>query len=357
MPNESAAAGAMTEDPQRDREEGLRFARRIYPMRVLGLGLGCLCVASALVPLDPHGVVWLLLAGNALLWPHLAYQIARNSLDPARTERRNLLIDSACGGAWIAVMQLNLLISVLLLAMLSIDKVAAGGWRLLFRSWIAMAVAFALTWSLLGYPLRPEVTTWNVLASIPFLMSYPLALSLLTWRLGQQVVRQNRHLQAFTRIDGLTGLPNRLHWEQTAGQELRRHRRSGRPAVLMMIDIDHFKPINDQHGHLVGDEVLRSFALELRRCLREVDTAGRYGGDEFAVVLPDTGPEGAAQAARRLLQHFRRRAEDPDTGVAYTVSIGYALARSEMADTAAWIAAADAALYRAKAAGRDGAAY
>lgn len=347
----------MREAPHPDREAGLRFARRIYPMRVLGLGLGGVCVASALVPADVHGVVWLLLAGNSLLWPHLAYQVARNSPDPARAELRNLMLDSAFGGAWIAAMQVNLLTSVVLLTMLSIDKVAAGGWRLLFRSWLGMAAAFVLTWTLLGFPLRPEVTTWNVLASIPFLVSYPLALSLVTWRLGQQVVRQNRELQAFTRIDGLTGLPNRLHWEQIAGQELRRHRRTGRPAALMMIDIDHFKPINDRYGHLVGDEVLKGFALDLRFCLRELDTAGRYGGDEFGVVLPDTGPEGAAQAARRVLQHLRLRAADPDTAVPYTVSIGYALARSEMADTAAWIAAADAALYRAKAAGRDGAAY
>jgi diguanylate cyclase len=344
----------MDQEPHPDREAGLRFSRRIYPMRVLGLGLGGVCVASALLPGDVHPVVWLLLAGNSLLWPHLAYQIARNSLDPTSAERSNLLIDSAFGGAWIAAMQLNLLTSVVLLTMLSIDKVAAGGWRLLFRSWLGMLATFAITWTLLGFPLRPEVTTWNVLASIPFLISYPLALSLVTWRLGQQVVQQNRELQAFTRIDGLTGLPNRLHWEQAASQELRRHRRAGRPATLMMIDIDHFKPINDRYGHLVGDEVLKGFALDLRTSLREVDTAGRYGGDEFGVVLPDTGPEGASQAARRVLHHLRRRAADPDTAVPYTVSIGYALAESGMADTAAWIAAADAALYRAKAAGRDG---
>lgn len=340
-----------------DREAGLRFARRIYPMRALGLGLGALCVASALVPIGVHGVTWLLLAGNALLWPHLAYQLARNSPDPAAAEHRNLMVDSALGGAWIAAMQLNLLTSVVLLTMLSIDKVAAGGWHLLARSWLGMAAAFLVTWALLGFPFRPDVSNWNVLASIPFLVSYPLALSLVTWRLGQQVVRQNRELQAFTRIDGLTGLPNRLHWEQVAGLELRRHRRTGRPAALMMIDIDHFKPINDRYGHLVGDEVLKGFAVDLRDCLRDLDTAGRYGGDEFGVVLPDTGPEGAAQAARRLLLHLRRRAADPDTAVPYTVSIGYALARTEMADTAAWIAAADAALYRAKAAGRDGAAH
>jgi diguanylate cyclase len=336
-----------------DRENGLRFARRIYPMRVLGLGLGALCVASALAPHAPPAVVWLLLIGNCLLWPHLAYQMARTHRDPARAELRNLLIDSACGGAWIAAMQLNLLTSVLLLTMLSIDKVAAGGWRLLFRSWLGMALAFAATWTLLGFPIRPDVNNWNVLASIPFLVSYPLALSLVTWRLGQQVVRQNRSLQAFNRTDGLSGLPNRLHWEESAAQELRRHRRHGRPATLMMIDIDHFKPINDQHGHLVGDEVLKGFAAELRLCLREVDTAGRYGGDEFGVVLPDTGPEGAAQTARRLLQHIRRRAADPEAGVPFTISIGWALANADMADTAAWIAAADAALYRAKAAGRD----
>jgi len=335
------------------RTAGLRFARRVYAMRVLGLGLGAVCVAGVLYGQQAHPVTWLLLAGNGLLWPHLAHRISLASADPARAERHNMYIDSALGGAWIAVIELNLLPSVLLLTMLSIDKVAAGGLGFMARSWMGLVLVGSATWLLLGRPFSPEPSLVIVMASIPFLVGYPLALSLVTYRLAGEVVRQNRRLEAHNRIDGLTSLPTRAHWEQAADQELRRFRRGGRPAVLMMIDIDNFKPINDLHGHIVGDAVLKDFAGQLRDGLREIDTAGRFGGDEFGVVMPETGPEGAEQAARRLILQVRRRAEAGEAVVPYTVSVGYALAGQGMDDPAQWIAAADAALYRAKAAGRN----
>jgi len=350
------SAGSRTIDTNEvhdGRAAGLRFSRRVYAMRVLGLGLGAVCVAGALHAQQPHPVAWLLLAANGLLWPHVARRIALASSDPARAERRNMYIDSALGGAWIAAIGLNLLPSVMLLTMLSIDKVAAGGLAFMARSWIGLVLVGAATWLLLGRPYSPEPSLAIVLASIPFLVGYPLALSLVTYRLGVEVVRQNRRLEAHNRIDGLTSLPTRAHWERAAEQELRRFRRGGRPAVLMMIDIDNFKPINDLHGHIVGDAVLKDFAGQLRASLREIDTAGRFGGDEFGVVMPETGPEGAAQAARRLILQVRRRAEAGEAVVPYTVSVGYALATPDMQDPAEWIVAADAALYRAKANGRD----
>lgn len=335
------------------RDAGLRFARRVYPMRALGLGLGTFCIAGVLHENGTSPWVWGVLFLNGWVWPHVAFRLARANPDPARAEARNLMVDSACGGAWIAVMQLNLLPSVLLLTMLSIDKVAAGGWPMLFRSWAFMGLAFFVAWIAFGLPLQPHTTQPVMLASLPFLVSYPLGLSWVTHHLGQHVARQNRRLEDHSRTDGLTLLPNRQHWEQVASTELRRHGRSGRPAVLMMIDIDHFKAINDRHGHLVGDEVIRRFASDLRASLRDIDTAGRYGGDEFAVVMPETGPEGAEQAARRLMMHVRRRAAAGELPAPYSISIGFALATRDMADCAAWIAAADAALYRAKADGRD----
>lgn len=335
------------------RAAGLRFSRRVYAMRVLGLALGALCIAGVMQGQQPHPVAWLLLAGNGLLWPHLAHRMSMASADPARAERRNMYIDSALGGAWIAAIELNLLPSALLLTMLSIDKVAAGGLAFMVRSWVGLVLVGTAAWLLLGRPYSPEPSLPIVLACIPFLMGYPLALSLVTYRLGLEVSRQNRRMEAHNRIDGLTSLPTRAHWEQAAAQELRRFRRGGRPAVLMMIDIDNFKAINDLHGHVVGDSVLKDFASELRAGLREIDTAGRYGGDEFGVVMPETGPEGAEQAARRLLLQVRRRAEAGEAVVPYSVSVGYALAMPGMDHPDAWIAAADAALYRAKAAGRN----
>ncbi|WP_188310348.1 GGDEF domain-containing protein [Arenimonas fontis] len=346
-------AAAMESEQPPERARGLRFVRRLYPMRVFGLAAGGVAVAGVLHLHQAGPLAWLLLAANALLWPHLAYHWAYSAPDPAQAERRNLLLDSAFGGAWIAVMQFNLLPSAVLLAMLSMDKVAAGGWRLLARSWLAMLCGGGLVWTLLGFPLSPESPMSVILCALPLLLGYPLALSLATWRLGQAVLRQNRQLELHNRTDVLTGLPNRQHWRQALEHEFQRFSRHGRPAVLMMVDIDNFKQINDELGHLVGDQVLQEFAVELRRGLRAVDVAARYGGDEFVVVMPDTGPEGAEQAARRLLGQVRRRAEEADNVVPYSISIGFAVLDRDMAGPEQWIAAADAALYRAKTGGRN----
>lgn len=341
-----------TEDPP-ERARGLRFVRRLYPMRVFGLTAGALAVGSVLYQNGASPLAWLLLAANALLWPHLAYQWARSAADPTQAERRNLVLDSAFGGAWIAAMSLNLMPSAVLLTMLSMDKVAAGGWPLLARGWLVMLAAFAIVWALLGFPVQATTPMPVILWTLPLLVGYPLVLSLATWRLGQAVLRQNRQLEQHNRTDVLTGLPNRQHWRQALEHEFRRFARHGRPAVLMMVDIDQFKPINDRQGHLVGDQVLQEFAAELRRGLRAVDIAARYGGDEFAVVMPDTGPEGAEQAARRLLGQVRRRAGEADNDVPYSISLGFAVLDRSMSSPEQWIAAADAALYRAKAGGRD----
>jgi len=133
---------------------------------------------------------------------------------------------------------------------------------------------------------------------------------------------------------------------------MRRFRRS---LALVLIDIDHFKAVNDTHGHQQGDEVLRHVAAALRRVSRATDTPARYGGEELAVVLPDTDLDGAFAAG----EHVRREVESlrvpRATGapLQVTVSVGVAAATARHAEGAALIAAADAALYDAKRGGRN----
>src|SRR5690554_1873579 len=113
----------------------------------------------------------------------------------------------------------------------------------------------------------------------------------------------NRTLQRISRIDRLTGLNNRGYWEECLEIEFQRCKRAGRPASLLMLDIDHFKRFNDTHGHQAGDEVLREFANVLQRLRRSTDVVGRYGGEEFAVILPETTPALAMIMAERVRQH------------------------------------------------------
>jgi diguanylate cyclase (GGDEF)-like protein len=154
--------------------------------------------------------------------------------------------------------------------------------------------------------------------------------------------------------DGLTGCFNRGHGLETLDGELRRARRSRQPLSILMFDIDHFKTINDQLGHLRGDDLLRAVGAQLTRVLRSTDVRIRYGGDEFLVILPDTPLIGAQQVAESVRREMTTLAMVTDgKTVPVTVSIGVATAGPAELGATALVERADSALYQAKRAGRD----
>ena len=154
-------------------------------------------------------------------------------------------------------------------------------------------------------------------------------------------------------IDHLTGLLNRRAFLDSALSLCARHGALGQPVTMLMLDLDHFKSINDRFGHAIGDEVLRVFATGARSSMRGSDIVGRLGGEEFAVIVPEP-MEFAARIAERLRAAF----EDAGVNIAghaigATVSIGAAMSYEPVTDIGALIARADAALYRAKHDGRN----
>ena len=169
-------------------------------------------------------------------------------------------------------------------------------------------------------------------------------------------VRLQQHFERAATVDGLTGLRNRRWLDDAFARTLVRTVRTGAPASLLMIDIDHFKRLNDEFGHLVGDAVLCRAAQVLAGCLRPQDLLARFGGEEFAVLLPGTDTEEAEAIAERLRSSIEA-AVQPAAGAgdplpAATISVGVATAH--LSDSLqALVALADAALYRAKQAGRN----
>jgi diguanylate cyclase len=331
----------------------LRFVGRIYRLRMLGLGLGFFCVASVLFQNNAPPVAWVLLVFDGFLWPHVAHRLAMGSANPRAAELRNLQIDSALGGVWIALMKFNLLPSVVLALMLAIDKVNVGGWRLLARSLVGQIAACVLTVALFGLDVEWQTSSFNIIATLPFLVIYSVAISTATYSLGKLVREQNRQLARMNRIDAPTGLLNRSHWQDEAAHELRRCRRGGQTATLMMIDIDRFKMVNDEYGHPVGDEVIRRIATVIHDGIRDIDVCGRYGGDEFGAVLVDTSAAAAFAIANRIRTQVDALRFEHHPGLRCSVSIGLAEATPELQTTRAWVKHADAALYSAKAAGRN----
>lgn len=155
--------------------------------------------------------------------------------------------------------------------------------------------------------------------------------------------------------DYLTGLSNRRHFMEQGHVELDRAQRYGTPLSLLMLDIDHFKDINDSHGHKAGDIVLQNLGEIMRKTLRTVDVIGRMGGEEFAVLLPETGPQRAAEVAERLREEVARADVVPETGMPlhFTVSIGVAALAGKDVNLDMLLNEADSALYQAKEGGRN----
>ncbi len=156
--------------------------------------------------------------------------------------------------------------------------------------------------------------------------------------------------------DPLTGLANRRHFELTLASEVDRVARAGEPALVLMIDIDHFKRVNDAHGHQAGDIVLRAVAAALGECIRPMDTVARFGGEEFSMILPNCAPSFGHIVAERIRTHVASRAIAIAAGedVTVTVSIGGAFAPQWVRSSALlWVERADQQLYRAKSEGRN----
>ncbi|MEW6286932.1 MAG: GGDEF domain-containing protein [Chloroflexota bacterium] len=154
--------------------------------------------------------------------------------------------------------------------------------------------------------------------------------------------------------DVLTFLPNRRKIISTLQEEVIRSNRYDTPLAVSILDIDHFKKVNDTYGHTAGDQVLRSVAARLRTQIRHPDTIGRYGGEEFLIVLPNSEMQAAAEQASRLCQQVRKLQIDANEQIIFvTISIGIAQFRIGQENWEEFLHRADEAMYRAKNAGRD----
>lgn len=163
-----------------------------------------------------------------------------------------------------------------------------------------------------------------------------------------------KRLNVLANTDELTGLPNRRHFMDALEAEFGRYERFQTPFCVAILDIDHFKKVNDTYGHEAGDQVLQCLADVFRKGLRKYDLAGRLGGEEFGIILPNSDPVGAARACEHVREAIRSQEVETDQGVIrFTASFGIAEAAHDTSDIASILARADQRLYQAKETGRD----
>jgi diguanylate cyclase len=324
----------------------------MYAPRIIGFVLGSICIGGGLWEVGAPAWVWIMLIVHGLGWPHVAYLLAARSKDPNRAEFRNLLLDSVGGGVWIAAMNFNLAPTVVIVAMQAMDKAAIGGLRLMGRCLLAQLAAVVAVAAL--FQIAPQVLYSGQiarLASGPLLFVFPIMVGLTAYQLSRRVRQQNRELAALSRTDGLTRLPNHTAWLEAVEREFARSKREGSSMAVLMLDLDHFKTINDAHGHPAGDEVLRGVAEVLQEALRLHDVPGRYGGEEFGVLLPGSDVSAAEAIAERIRKKIEWASFAGELKV--TASVGCAALDAKDLFAASLVARADRALYAAKAAGRN----
>lgn len=326
---------------------------------------------------------WLALVLQFLIYPHLMYLRAAQSADPQRAEFNNLLIDMLLWGVWTPALFFQHWILTTLVICSGINIALSEGARGVFRAVVAYLVGLGV--GVLAFGVRAvdhESFLISVLCSlglIGYLMavgniSYRRTLSLRQIRAKLQeseaaLLSANQRLQEriaeieqLQKIlleqanhDALTGLYNRRYLESTLERELARCRRENIPLAVLLLDLDHFKQVNDRYGHAVGDETLRQLSALMVRRSRTEDVPCRFGGEEFLLLMPGSSLENALERAERLCEEFAGLEVPSEHGtVRTTVSIGVSAFPQHGDSQDALVRCADLALYAVKRGGRNG---
>jgi diguanylate cyclase (GGDEF)-like protein len=318
---------------------------------------------------------WGLMVLQFLVYPHAVYLRARHAKDPLAAEIQNMLLDNFCFGLWAAALGFPLWIVYTLIICGCINMTAFRALKGALQALACVAAGAALVVAVDGWRFTPDtslrVSALSMLCLSNYLVLFArgahtrtVVLSTTRAKLRQSEAALQSQLQAVQSLqaqlteqahrDPLTGLYNRRYLNTALQRELDGCAGDGATLALLLIDLDHFKRINDLHGHAAGDEVLRQIAVLLLQTMRPSDICCRYGGEEFLLLLPGMGLQTAVDRAQALrLQVAERRWLADGQPVEVTLSVGVACAHDAHMVPATLIDLADRALYQAKAEGRN----
>lgn len=332
-------------------------------------------LAAHLAPSHPGPGLWSLLVLQFLVYPQLLYLRARRAPDQLKAEVNNFILDGFCLGLWAGALGFPVWISFIFLVTVTVNMTVFRGRNGFLQATASEIVGGVAAVALFGFSFHPD-TGWLATALSIFTVSlyvlvvaengFARAVKLHEARAAlqrneQELKRQLHEISVLqTRLreqanrDPLTGLHNRRYFDDTLQRELLRCEREQKPLAVIMLDIDHFKRINDEHGHQAGDEVLKMLSDILVDQVRGSDVASRYGGEEFMLLLPGADADVAAERVQRCRLRFgEARVTFDDEPIGTTLSAGIASYPQHGRSAAELIRASDLALYQAKALGRN----
>lgn len=333
--------------------QSITLPKRFYGPRCFGLGVGFLAVAANL-PAQPHYRAALgLLIAYCFAWPHMAFMLAKISARPVDTERRSMLVDCLSAGFFAGSMGFNPIPSLVVVTMVAMNNMSMGGPRFMGAGVLGSLLGAALAFLSLEAPLNSVLSQTQTIACIPLLVLYPVSLGYVCYVTALKLSKQKKQLSDMSKTDYLTGLANRAALNDILEEAFRAPNAGLSNSVIALIDADGFKQINDRFGHIAGDRALQKISEIMRSCVRAEDTVGRYGGDEFCVILRNVNQAQAAHILERMRSLAQQNLAEQGGERNSTLSIGAAVYSSLASTSAKWIHLADEAMYEAKKAGRN----
>jgi diguanylate cyclase len=353
-----------------------------YRLRTVSYAMVFIAVGAHFYDKGAAPAAWIVLALQFLLYPHLMYWRGKRADNQAATERANMAIDVVLMGIWVAALHFPLWITFSLCVSAILNITISWGRKAIPLGVVALLGGAALSTAVFGFRIEAQ-TSWMVVAiCIVGLTIYLLALANTAYMVNKQLsvtrkrlteseqslqatnatlqrqLNEIRELQAQLSEqvirDPLTGLHNRRYLEAIAPRELARCKREAQCMSVLMIDLDHFKRINDTYGHQAGDEVLKRLAAMLQEGTRMTDVACRYGGEEFLLLMPNMPVDVGKMRAIQWCADFEAlEVRSGGASIRATLSIGIATYPAHAQTMEELIRCADIALYRAKREGRN----
>ena len=266
------------------------------------------------------------------------------------------MIDAALTSFAVYAIGFSIVPSAIAITLTAMNNLSVGGVRLWAKGCIATLAGLMVTAAFLPFEFRPASSLLVQSVAMLLVVMYLITYAWTMWHMANNLQKSRDALQVLSQTDALSGLKNRGAFESALGEKFAAlqtdHGEEG--TALLFIDLDRFKRINDESGHAAGDDVLRAMAWALQSEIRKEDTAARYGGDEFAVLLDQADEPAALAFLERIKTRIQSTALFENSEIPLTWSTGVSMFVASMPSPDAWVAQADAALYKVKQRERGG---